>query len=65
MGDTNLVICRDCKYTAWLEDYELVAFIQEHGEHNVAIFTSRSFEDLKSFEYVLREFMGWHKEAEG
>ncbi|GAI57685.1 unnamed protein product [marine sediment metagenome] len=65
MGAENLVICRDCKYTAWLEDYELVEFIQAHGQHKVAIFTSTSFEDLGSFEMVLRTFMGWPVEAEG
>ncbi len=65
MVDKNLVICRTCKHTAWLEDYELVGFIQEHGEHKVLIFPSRDFEHLGSIQTAVRDLMGWRVEASG
>jgi len=64
MGEAHFVICRDCEYTAWLEDYELTDFIGDHSGHKVAIFPHGVWEDPDSLEKHFRKFMGWKVEAE-
>jgi len=59
MGELHFVICRDCKFTEWLEDYELTSFIENHGDHKIAIFPYGVWEDQDQFEKSFRKFMGW------
>ncbi|MBA7539312.1 hypothetical protein ES705_31591 [subsurface metagenome] len=64
MGNTSFTICQDCKYTAWLEDYELLEFIRVHCTHVIAIFPSSALDDAESFERIFRAFLGWPVEVE-
>lgn len=59
MGEYHFVICRDCKYTCFVADYELIDFIEEHGGHKIGIFPYSIFEDHEQFEKTFRRFMGW------
>lgn len=55
----GLFICKDCKYTGWLEDYELSGFIAEHQGHNIAMIDRDAMEEEDEFEKAIRHLMGW------
>jgi len=62
MAAALFMICKDCEETAWLEDYEIPSFIEEHNGHSMWCFSFRDEDFYETFERQFRKFMGWSVE---
>ena len=63
MGEASLILCKDCRVTEWLEDYELPEFIQEHSGHRLFMFPRDWPEDDDELVEGIRALLGWEREG--
>jgi len=65
MGDWLFVVCRTCKAAAWIDEEDVIEYVEDHEGHLFRFLVPEVLEDRERFRAWFLRIMSWpEKEVE-